>query len=246
MIGALVSSCPLAEAKKATGDEKCQGIISALKDTNPKPAMVTGRLVFNSGAAAVTIVAAEETITGAKASTGDKLYIAGANPDLLLASLYQSNDATANASTSSTGTKWCVGAWSNSLASDVAVKVMKGLTAKTKCSFQFIANASTKAPAFELSGSVLAHTFMIQAVEWTDSAKLDSYTTLGSWSNTELTAAPFYMASANDKYTAGNSVAVSSGITGAVYFNPVKAKHANENAALKVNPDDKYGLVANT
>jgi len=179
-------------------------------------------LVFKSGNAAVTVVSAVESISSN--NTGNNVIIAGANPDFLLASLYQSNDATANASSSTTGTKWCVGAWSNSLASDVAVKVMKGLTAKTKCSFQFIANASTKAPAFELSGSVKSHDFMIQAIEWTDVLKLNSYTTLNAFTNAELVASPYYIASANDVYTAGNAAAVSGGITGSVYFNPVIAK----------------------
>jgi len=150
----------------------CKAIGSNIVDSSAvKAAPVLGRIVFASKAGTGDV-----TIT--TAPTGKNLIKpVVSNSDLILASLYQSND------TSGTGsnTKWCVGAWSNSLASDVSVKITDGLNGKTKCTFQFIASSNTKAPAFELSGGVLDFGFLIQAVEWTDLASVNSFATFNSW-----------------------------------------------------------------
>lgn len=105
-----------------------------------KNAAVLGRIVWKAGKSAGASSAELTIPAGAGGSTDvialrNKVFVVGTNPDLLLASLYQSNDATSGASTSSTGSKWCIGAWSNSLSSNVSVKIMKGLNVNTKCTF---------------------------------------------------------------------------------------------------------------
>lgn len=141
----------------------CPTIVNAAYNATPalKQAVVVGRIVWRSGKynsdASTTIDShGDSALTDAV----KPIPIVHVNTDLILASLYQSNDSQATPAAPD-GTKWCAGAWSNSLSSEVTVKAQKGLGATTKCSFQFVATSATKAPAFELGGNPAAFTFLV-------------------------------------------------------------------------------------
>jgi hypothetical protein len=98
----------------------------------------------------------------------------GANADFFVASLYQSNNGTADAiGVSTSGADWCGGMWSMKVDTKKTVAALTGFDKATKCTWQFIASANTKAPAFKITKSQI-FTYMVQIVEWADDAKIGS------------------------------------------------------------------------
>jgi len=108
------------------------------------------------------------------------------------------------------------------------VNGLVGLDKATKCTWQFIASASTNAPVFEISASP-TYNYLLQVVEWLDKATLGTDAAFNglAWGNTDgpLGVAPWYLGG-NDgnTYKSDNANSLSKGVAGAVFFNPIILK----------------------
>jgi len=107
------------------------------------------------------------------------------------------------------------------------VNGLVGLDKSTKCTWQFIANASTKAPVFEITASP-TYNYLLQVVEWLDRTTLGTdaaFNGLAYGNSGPLGAAPWYLGGADaNTYDASNANSLAKGVASAVFFNPIVAK----------------------
>lgn len=241
--------CPFDKINHADNWKTCGSIVSSVEDNGAvKIGAVSGRIVFQAGKIDSSKLTTEIPLDiNAMMTGGKKVRQVRVNYDIILASYYQSNTDQDN---SDTGKKWCGGAWSNTLTNDVSVKIFNGLSHKTKCTFQFIADAKDKAPSFTLSGMIPSYTYLLQTVEWADAANFDGNSVLNKQDSATMKGTPFYMASGDNTFNSAHATktdVLNKAVDGALFFNPItnKSADADFNSLKESDIDTKSSMIPN-
>jgi hypothetical protein len=123
------------------------------------------------------------------------------------------------------GAKWCGGAWSSSLSSEVKVYGLQGLGNNQKCTWQFIASTNSKAPAFEMTGKANKNSFLLQVIEWADHKTFTAGSTLNTWADSVLNKKFYFVGLSTTIYkpVKGSDAALNKAVFGSQFFNPIKA-----------------------